>query len=106
MGLIANLKLLWKNRAVIKSVSTEADKIKGAYVKSGFKSTEFWMTALTVLTTLSETFKGNIDPKWGAIISAALTLGYAVVRGLTKAAASNSGSHEITNSTVTVTENK
>ena len=88
MGLLANLKLLWRNRDKIKVISNEVDQVKGAYVKSGFKSTEFWMTALTVLTTLSETFKGNIDPKWGAIISAAITLGYAVVRGFTKAAAS------------------
>lgn len=92
MGLLANLKLLWSNREKIKMVSSEVDQVKGAYVKSGFKSTEFWITALTVLTTLSETFKGNIDPKYGAIISAALALGYAVVRGFTKASASVSGS--------------
>lgn len=88
MGLLANLKLLWKNRAVIKAVSTEVDQIKGAYVKSGWKTSEFWLTVLTVASTLSETFKGNIDPKWGALISATITLGYALVRGFTKSAAS------------------
>ena len=88
MGMIANLVTLWKNRKKIQVVSSEVNQVKEVYVKSGFKSTEFWMTALTVLTTLSETFKGTIDPKWGAIISAALTLGYAVVRGFTKATAS------------------
>lgn len=96
MGLIANLKLLWTNREKIKTASHEVDSIKEAYVKSGFKSTEFYLTLLSVATTLSETFKGNIDPKWGAIISASLTLGYAVVRGLTKAAASASTSQTST----------
>ncbi len=91
MGLLANLKLLWKNRAVIKAVSTEVDQIKGAYMskaKPGISTSEFWLTLLGVATTLAETFRGNIDPKWGAIISASLTLGYALVRGFTKSAAS------------------
>ena len=88
MGILANMKLLWSNRDKIKVVSKEVDQIKEAYVKSGWKTSEFWMTVLTVLTTLSETFKGNIDPKWGAIISGVLTLGYAIVRGLTKSSAS------------------
>ncbi len=87
MGMIANLVTLWKNRKNIQAVSNEVKQVKEVYVKSGWKSSEFWLTALSVLATLSETFKGNIDPKWGAIISAGITLGYAVVRGLTKAAA-------------------
>lgn len=88
MGVITNLKFLWNNRDKIKAISTEVDQIKGAYVKSGWKTSEFWMTALSVIATLAETFKGNIDPKWGAIISASITLGYSIVRGLTKSAAS------------------
>lgn len=94
MGLLANLKLLWSNRNKIKVVSAEIDQIKGAYVKSGWKTTEFWMTVLMVLTTLSETFKGSIDTKWGAIISGVLTLGYAIVRGLTKSSASTATTTE------------
>ena len=92
MGLITNLKLLWKNRNAIKIVSQEAKEIKEAYVKSGWKTSEFWVTVLSVATTLSETFKGNLDPKWGAVIAAVLSLGYAIVRGFTKAAASASAS--------------
>jgi len=90
MGLISNLSMLWKNREKIKVVSTEINQIKGAYVKSGWKTSEFWVTILSVATTLSETFKGSLDPKWGAIISASLALGYAIVRGATKSAASMS----------------
>ncbi len=100
MGLLANMKLLWKNREKIKLVSAEVDQIKGAYVKSGWKTSEFWLTVLTVVSTLSETFKGNMDPKWGALISASITLGYALVRGFAKSAAS------VSNSTVNVTESK
>lgn len=88
MGLLANLKLLWTNREKIKVVSTEIDQLKGAYVKSGWKTTEFWITVLTVVTTLSETFKGNLDPKWGTVISAASALGFAIVRGFIKSSAS------------------
>lgn len=66
----------------------EIQKIKGVYVKSGYKTSEFWITILAILTTLSETFKGSMDPKWGAIIAGAISLGYAIVRGFTKAAAS------------------
>ncbi len=95
MGLLANLKLLWNNRKKIKVVTAEVDQIKETYMKSGWKTTEFWMTVLTMLTTLAETFKGNIDPKWAAIISAGLSFGYAIARGLTKSTASK-----------TATENK
>lgn len=98
MGLISNLAMLWKNREKIKIVSTEINQVKGAYVKSGWKTSEFWVTVLSVATTLSETFKGNLDPKWGAVVSAALALGYAVVRGFTKATA--------TGTTETTTEKK
>ncbi len=89
------MSMIEKIRATFKVIAG-IKKIKGAYMstsKPGISSSEFWLTLLTVGTTLSETFKGNIDPKWGAIISASLTLGYAIVRGVTKASSSIGGTN-------------
>lgn len=88
MGLIANLKILWRNRKKIHAVSTEIDQIKGAYMKDGWKTSEFWLVVLSNSITLVETFKGTIDPKTAAIIITSLTAVFNIVRGFTKAAAS------------------
>jgi hypothetical protein len=80
MGILAKLKALWKAKGAIK-------KVQEAYVKDGIKTTEFWLSALAMAQTILETYKGNLDPKTAAIISAVLALGFSIVRAITKSAA-------------------
>ena len=81
MGIIAKIKALWMTRKAL-------NQVKEVYVKNGLRTTEFYLTLLATLTTMLEAFKGNLDPKWAAVATSALALGYAVVRAITKAAAS------------------
>lgn len=86
MSLGSNLILLWKNRKALKIASSEITRVTGGYMKSGIYSTEFWITILTSASTVMEAFKGNLDPKWSAVITAGIAVGYSLARALTKAA--------------------
>lgn len=87
MGLLANLKAVWKNRAALKAASSAADEIKGAYVKSGWKTTEFWLAVLSNVATVIPALSGVIPAEKAAMILAVVNGIYGIVRGLTKAAA-------------------
>lgn len=84
MSLIKNLGLIWKNRKIITTASNSFDTIKEAQMKSGWKTSEFWMTAVGQLMTLAGALNGVLDPKTAAIISASLTGVYGVLRTLAK----------------------
>lgn len=95
MGLFGKLSILWKNRKILIAANKFSNQIKGEYMKSGIKSTEFWMTMITSASTIFEAFKGNLDPKWAAVITAGLSMGYTLARALTKAAASVSSASDV-----------
>ncbi|HET9146137.1 MAG TPA: hypothetical protein VFN81_08630 [Sphingomicrobium sp.] len=81
MNLLEKLKaLIVLNRAV--------GVIEEANVKSGWKTTEFWMTVATNVTTVIGALKGVVPDKAAAIAVAVSTCIYTVARALTKAAAS------------------
>ena len=84
MGVFQNLGLLWKNRKLLKAASKAVDEIQEAKMKSGIKTTEFWLTAVSQLMTLAGALNGVIDPKTAAVISAVLTGIYGVLRTLAK----------------------
>lgn len=88
MGLIANIKILWKNRELIKTALKATDQVKEVYVKNGLKTTEFWMTIITNIVTIVPLFQGILKPETAAIILAAANGVYGVLRTLTKATAS------------------
>ena len=60
-------------------------------MKNGWKTTEFWVTALTVLSIAAGWISGYV-PSEAAVIAQALAAGlYATARGLGKAGAADSG---------------
>lgn len=59
-----------------------ADSTVGS--KPGWKTTEFWLTVLSQIGTVVSAFQGSLSPKNAAIISAALTGIYGIVRAFTK----------------------
>lgn len=87
MGLIANLKTAWKNRAALRAASKAADGVKEAYVKSGWKTTEFWLAVLSNVATVVPALGGLIPPEKAATILAIVNGLYGIVRALTKATA-------------------
>ena len=53
-------------------------------MKQGWKSTEFWLTIFTNASSLVATYGGFIPTPWGMVISAVVTAGYTISRGLAK----------------------
>lgn len=53
-------------------------------MKEGYKTTEFWLTILTVLSGIVSTYGGLIPGPVGIIVTAIVTAGYSIARGLAK----------------------
>jgi len=53
-------------------------------MKSGIKTTEFWMTVATQVGTLITALNGIIPPTLAIIISASATCAYTILRSLVK----------------------
>lgn len=87
MGLLANLKLVWRNRTALKAASKAADGVKEAYVKTGWKTTEFWLAVLSNVATVVPALGGLIPPEKAATLLAVVNGLYGIVRALTKASA-------------------
>lgn len=90
MGLLANLKAVWKNRAALKAASNAVDGVKEAYVKTGYKTSEFWLAVLSNVATVIPALAGVIPAEKAAMILAVVNGIYGIVRGLTKATATPS----------------
>ena len=54
-------------------------------MKSGWKTTEFWLTIFTSASSLVATYGGIIPSPYGMVISALVTAGDQISRGLAKA---------------------
>lgn len=53
-------------------------------MKSGWKTSEFWLTALTIVGVVGTALAGTLPPKYAAAAAIAGTSAYAVARGLAK----------------------
>jgi len=53
-------------------------------LKPGYKTTEFWVTALTSAAALVAALSGHLSPRYAAIAAAVSTGLYAIGRGLAK----------------------
>lgn len=53
-------------------------------LKPGYKTTEFWVTALTSAAALIAALSGHLSPRYAAIAAAVSTGLYAIGRGLAK----------------------
>jgi hypothetical protein len=52
--------------------------------KPGYKTTEFWVTAITSAAALVAALSGNLSPRYAALAAAISTGLYAIGRGLAK----------------------
>lgn len=77
MNIFEKIKLLWK-------VNKEFEIIKGAYMKQGWKSTEFWGTALASIGSIAGALSGIIPPELAAKITLISTSLYTLLRKLEK----------------------
>ena len=53
-------------------------------MKSGIYTTEFWLTIFTSASSLVATYGGLIPSPYGMVITAIVTAGYQISRGLAK----------------------
>jgi len=53
-------------------------------IKSGYKTTEFWVTVLAGLGALLAGLAENVDSRWAIVAAALSAAAYAVSRGLAK----------------------
>lgn len=53
-------------------------------MKAGWKTTEFWLTIFTSAASLVGTYGELIPTPYGLVISAIVTAGYQISRGLAK----------------------
>jgi len=51
----------------------------------GYKTTEFWLTLLTVIGTCAGALEEAVPPKYAAVTSAIMISAYAIARGIKKA---------------------
>jgi hypothetical protein len=77
MNIIDKIKILLKLKKALKEV-------QNMQVKSGWRSSEFWMTVLTNVSTLVGALNGVIDPKTAAIIVAVTNCIYSILRSAVK----------------------
>lgn len=80
MNLIEQIKVLFRIRKPATDLLMEVKM-----VKSGWKTSEFWMTVVTQILAVVGALNGVIDPKTAATVVAALNAVYAVLRTLAKA---------------------
>lgn len=80
MGFIAKIKLLFRVKTPLGNLIEEATN-----VKSGWKTSEFYLTILSNLITIAGALQGVIDPKTAAIILAVLNGLYTTLRTIAKA---------------------
>ena len=62
-------------------------EVQQVNIKSGWKTTEFWITVFTGLSGILGTYGGLIPPPWGIVAAAVIGAGYTISRGLAKAPA-------------------
>ncbi len=90
MNLIQKIKLIFAHKDELKKALKVAGELKDANkktstdVKPGYKTTEFWAMAISILQTNQQALQGNLDPQVAAIITAVLTLAYNVLRFMQK----------------------
>ena len=53
-------------------------------MKEGYKTTEFWLSIFSALSGILGTYGGLISGPAGIIVTAVVTAGYSIARGLAK----------------------
>ena len=53
-------------------------------MKSGYKTTEFWITMLSIIGLVASTAASSLSPKYAALGASISAAAYAISRGLAK----------------------
>lgn len=53
-------------------------------MKAGWKTSEFWLTILSIVGSSAASFQHLLDPKWAAVVSTVGAASYAISRALVK----------------------
>ena len=53
-------------------------------MKSGWKTTEFWITVFAAVSGLVSQYGGLIPPPWGLVVTSVVGAAYTISRGLAK----------------------
>lgn len=53
-------------------------------MKSGYKTTEFWITIITIANSIVSQYGQLIPPPWGLVVAAVIGSAYTISRGLAK----------------------
>lgn len=97
MGIVNKIRLLLRLRKPAENLISEVSK-----VKSGYKSSEFWLTIVSNLVTIAGALNGILDAKTAAIVLAVLNGLYTVLRTIAKAGDTASSTTTVSDTSVTV----
>jgi len=53
-------------------------------MKAGIKTTEFWITILTIIGSTTASLEKILDPKWAVLIAGLSSVAYTISRALVK----------------------
>ena len=67
-----------------KNLLTKGVKMLTKDVKPGYKTTEFWVTLLSTVASISASLADVMPPKIGFILASISTTAYAISRGFSK----------------------
>lgn len=84
MSLISDIKSIWRNRQALKAASSAALQLKETYVKSGWKTSEFWLVLLSNAVAIIPALKGIIPADTASTLVVIINGVYSIVRALTK----------------------
>jgi len=84
MSLFKKLKMLFKGRKVLKEAMKQKGLVQEVYEKASWKSSEFWMAALTGIGAIAAQAGGLVPEPYGPVIMAVSVVFYTLSRGLAK----------------------
>lgn len=83
MNVFSKVKALWTVKTFATSSIKEGKRMNGS--KPGWKTTEFWLTLLTNVSTLVAALKGVVPDQAALIIVASANGIYGIIRAISKA---------------------
>ncbi|MCD6437306.1 MAG: hypothetical protein J7L56_03445 [Halomonas sp.] len=86
MKIKANLRKAWRIAKLVWTAYKTYREVRK--MRKGVKTSEFWLTVLTVIGMLIPVLQGTINPETWAIISGVLVGAYTIARAVVKATAS------------------
>lgn len=55
-------------------------------MRKGVKTTEFWISVLTIIGSTAASFEGMLDPKYAAVVAGISSVAYTISRAISKMA--------------------